>query len=459
MNTFGNTVAAISTPPGKGGVAVIRISGDSAKEIADRCFLPRDGKTFSSHPPRHAVYGDIIFNGEKTDDGIAIMFSAPNSYTGEDVVEISCHGGVLITQTVLSAVFSAGAIPAGAGEFTRRAFINGRISLSDAEAIGTLLEAKSISQIRLASCDSRNKLKNSMSNIRADMLKLMSTLFAKIDYPDEDLSDLGEDEIVESLKMICEKLDSLIKTYKAGRAINEGINTVICGKPNAGKSTLYNRLTGEESAIVTEYAGTTRDVLHETVSVGGILLNLSDTAGIRDADDPVEKIGVERSRKCIENAELILAVYDGSKPMEQQDRELTDMLSSVAGTVVAVVNKTDLKKTNVSDILKERFENVVELSAREGDITPLTEKISRMFFDGNIQVGADAIIANARQYSAVTRAREYILNSIKAFSSGYACDVASSDLELAIRAVSELDGHEASESIVAEIFSHFCVGK
>ena len=258
---YGNVIAAISTPPGKGGVAVIRISGDGAFEIAEKIFLPISNKKISDYPPRTQIYGYVIYNEEKIDDGMLTLFPAPRSYTGEDTVEISCHGGMLITRTVLEAVLSAGAVPAEAGEFTRRAFINGKLSLSEAEAIGTLLEASSYEQIKLSSSPARTKLNEAISSVRNGLISLMSSIYARIDYPDEDLGEFSDEESKNALIRIRSELDRLIATYRTGRAINEGISTVICGKPNVGKSTLYNLLIGEDAAIVTDIAGTTRDIL------------------------------------------------------------------------------------------------------------------------------------------------------------------------------------------------------
>jgi tRNA modification GTPase len=317
----GNVIAAISTPPGKGGVAVIRVSGSGAFEIAKKVFLPASGKDITSYSARTQIYGYIVYNEKKIDDGMITLFPAPRSYTGEDTVEISCHGGILVTRTVLEALFSAGACPAEAGEFTRRAFLNGKLSLTEAEAIGTLLEAASHEQIRLSSSPARAKLAKEIENIRMDITDVMSSIYARIDYPDEDLGEFTDDETVKRLKNIRESISGLISTYRTGRAIAEGISAVICGKPNVGKSTLYNLLIGEEAAIVTDIAGTTRDVLERTVPLGRVVLKLSDTAGIRASEDmdAVEKIGIERSRGRIDSSELIIAVFDVSRPLDSYD--------------------------------------------------------------------------------------------------------------------------------------------
>ena len=460
MSDFTKTVAAISTPPGKGGVAVIRMSGADALKIADRCFVPRRGGRLSDFGRARAVYGDVVASGERIDDAIALYFSAPSSFTGEDTVEISCHGGILVTQAVLTALFSAGASPAEAGEFTRRAFINGKISLTEAEAIGDLLDAGSMAQVRLSSVKSRSRLSDRIEKIRAEMLTLMSSIFARIDYPDEDLAELTDREITDTLGSIITSLDSLIETYKTGRAVNEGIKTVICGSPNAGKSSLYNLLVGEDRAIVTEHAGTTRDVLTERISLGTATLLLTDTAGLRITDDPVEKIGVERSREQIDGAELVIAVFDGSRPMTEDDSELIERLAEMGKTTVAIINKEDLTLfPDTVMTVKSRFENTVEMSAISDSADKLRSLIESLFIDEKIRIGTDAVVSNARQHASLIKAKEHAELALNAFCMGFPCDVASSDLELAIGAISELDGRAVSESVVGEIFARFCVGK
>ncbi len=460
MSDFTKTVAAISTPPGKGGVAVIRMSGADALNIAEKCFFPKRGGALSDYGRARMVYGDIVMSNEKIDDGMAVYFPAPSTYTGEDTVEISCHGGTLVTEAVLTALLTAGAAHAEAGEFTRRAFINGKMSLTEAEAIGDLLDAKSMAQVHLSSAESRGRLSAEIERVRADMLTLMSSIFARIDYPDEDLAELSDTEIEKELSAISEALDTLISTYKTGRAINEGVSTVICGKPNAGKSSLYNLLLGEDRAIVTEYAGTTRDVLSERVSLGTVMLNLSDTAGLRKTEDPVEKIGVERSRRQIDGAELVIAVFDGSIPLTDEDYELISQLKNQGKSTVAVINKSDLLLLpETVKSIKSSFESTVEMSAKGKSADGLRAIIERLFVDEKIKVGSDAVVSNARQHSSLLRAREHIGLALSAFEQGFPCDVASSDLELALGAISELDGRAVSESVVGEIFARFCVGK
>ena len=465
---YGNVIAAISTPPGKGGVAVIRISGDGAFEIAEKIFLPISNKKISDYPPRTQIYGYVIYNEEKIDDGMLTLFPAPRSYTGEDTVEISCHGGMLITRTVLEAVLSVGAVPAEAGEFTRRAFINGKLSLSEAEAIGTLLEASSYEQIRLSSSPARTKLNEAISSVRNGLISLMSSIYARIDYPDEDLGEFSDEESKNELIRVRSELDRLIATYRTGRAINEGISTVICGKPNVGKSTLYNLLIGEDAAIVTDIAGTTRDILERTVPLGRVALKITDTAGVRSGDEvgEVEKIGIARSKDRISSSELVLALFDLSRPLDESDTELIEELKSARGYKICILNKCDLvtdkPALDTSFLSDGVFGEIIQISAdrdNSGSIQALTELINRLFTDEKITCGEDAIVSSARQHSAPVKARGFIDTAIDAYSLGLPADAASSDIEMAIGAISELDGRAVSESVVSDIFSKFCVGK
>lgn len=460
-----DTVAAISTPYGKGGIAVIRISGGDAIAIADRLFRCASGKTLSETPNARACYGEIISPDDKksVDDGIAVCFRAPHSFTGEDTVEISCHGGVLITQRVFACALTAGARPAEAGEFTRRAYVSGRIKLNEAEALGSLLEARNESQLSLARNGMRGRLSARMDELYIALRSVLTSIYASIDFPDEDLADMSRDEIIASLKETHASLVSLADTYKTGSAISEGIPAVICGRTNAGKSSVYNRIVGYDAAIVTDVEGTTRDVLRQTATLGKATLLLSDTAGFRDTDDKVENIGIERSLREIENASLILAVFDGSRAPDAEDEELIKAVTSRGATSIALVNKTDIVKDcqNVSlDVLISAFDYRVDISALTGEgFDALAETIDAVFIDGSLDVDNDAIISGARQFAAVSRAERILSEAIKGISGGVSLDACCVEVECAMSALGELDGREVGEQIVSEIFSHFCVGK
>ena len=459
-----DVIAAISTPPGKGGVAIIRMSGEGAVDIAKEVFSPLSGKCITKYPPRTQIYGYVIENGDKIDDGMLTVFPAPFSYTGEETVEISCHGGILVSHTVLKALFSHGATPARAGEFTSRAFINGKLSLTEAEAIGSLLEATSREQIILNGDDSRQRLRDSIDSIRRDITEILSSIYARIDYPDEDLGDFTDNECIEKLRAVKTRIESLKSTYRTGRAINEGIPTVIVGKPNVGKSTLYNLLLGENAAIVTDIAGTTRDLLEKELILGRVKLHITDTAGIREGEgiDTVEKIGIERSKDRLKNAELIFALFDLSRPLDEEDSELCRLVGESMGKCIAVFTKSDLSDgARELPLSEECFAARVTVSKEYPTEAKqrLIDVVEELFFDEKISLRTDAVVANARQAAALDRAAMFIDYAISAFMDGFAQDAASSDIELALGAISELDGRAVAESVTADIFSKFCVGK
>lgn len=462
MSNFASTIAAISTPPGKGGVALIRVSGPDAFAVADKCFRPAVGETkFSQRAARTAVRGYFLADGAVIDDGLAFRFPSPHSYTGEDTVEFTCHGGALISHAVLEATFAAGATPAGAGEFTRRAYLNGRISLTEADAVGQLLEATSMGQVKLGGYESRTRLSEAFDRLHTGLVTLLSSLYASIDYPEEDLASLTDEEVAEGLLALSADADKLLRTYKTGHSIRAGIPTVICGRPNVGKSSLYNLLCREEAAIVTDVAGTTRDLIERTVSLGDLTLLLTDTAGIRETSDKVEKIGVERSRAALENAALVLAVFDRSMRLTDEDRELIERLKTLSATVIICLNKTDLPQADSDefDRLTNAFPHSISLSAKTGDTETLTRLITTLFADGALTVGQDAILSDARQFGALSRAKELLTSAADAIRQGMTAEVACSDAELALAALSEADGRAVSEEVVNSIFSHFCVGK
>lgn len=463
MNSLCDCIAAISTPPGKGGVSVIRLSGEGAFRIAEEIFTPKSKKPLTEYPRRTLVYGDVQSRGEHIDDALAVCFDKGSSFTGEQTVEFNCHGGILVTRCVLEALISAGARLAGKGEFTKRAFINGKLTLNAAEAIGNLLDAKSEEQLKLSSSVARDRLDKRIAEVRASLVEILSSAYARIDYPDEDLGDFTDEELKERLSSARNRLDKLIATYRTGRAINEGVNTVICGKPNVGKSTLYNILCGEDAAIVTDIGGTTRDVLERSVPLGRVMLNLADTAGIRESADTVEAIGIERSKAKMAKGELILALFDLSRPLDKEDENILDMLKECEGTKVALLNKTDDACADFDkSVIKNSFNEIIEISAKEKDsdaLLTLTDVVNRLFTDGEIRTGEDAIVSSSRQYSSLCRASEFLSLAIDALNMGLAQDAASSDVELALGALSEVDGRGVSEEIVSDIFAKFCVGK
>ena len=460
MIPFNQTVTALSTPPGKGGVALIRVSGDEAITIAERVFRARSGKRVCDAPARVAVYGDVLLDGEPIDDVLLTVFRAPHSYTGEDTVEITCHGGRLITEAILRALYLAGAVPAGAGEFTRRAYAAGKLSLSEAEAIGELLDAQSIAQIKLFGKDSRSRLSSVLAELYDRTCTLLSSLCARIDYPDEDLGELSDEEILSRIRAIEADGRRLLATYATGSAVKDGIPTVLLGKPNVGKSTLYNLLCGKDAAIVTEHAGTTRDVLETTTPLGRVLLRLSDTAGVRESEDPVEQIGIERAKAAAENASLVLVLFDASAPLDAEDEALLSFLDTLTGVKIALCNKTDLGVRAENEArIRAHTEHMLPLCAKEGDLSALAALVDRLFTSESLRLGEDAVLFSARSHAALSRGCDCLATAAEALASGYATDAALSDLECALAALAETDGRSVGEDVVSGIFSKFCVGK
>ena len=461
---IGDTIAAISTARGKGGVALLRISGPDAISICQKVFSPKSGKKLSEYAPRTAVFGSIYAPDDRgawneIDDGLATVFRAPASFTGEDTVEICCHGGILLTQTVLTACLAAGARAAEAGEFTRRAFLNGKMGLSAAEALGNLLEAQTREQLTLAHAGTDGRVERKCREIYDSLCAVLSSVYAKIDYPDEDLAEMSREDMQAALEDSITRIEKLLDTYRTGHAIAEGIPTVICGKPNVGKSSLYNCIVGRDAAIVTDVEGTTRDVLSEVAALGRVTLRLFDTAGLRQTDDVVEKIGIDRARKALEDAELILAVFDGSIAPDEEDKALAESLSSSDATVIAVINKSDLGIV-AEDFYATHFAHTVTLSAKAGEGTDaLSALVESCFINGELDTKEDTVLTNARQKGAALTALEAIQRAQAGLSYGLPIELCCSDCEAAMQAIAELDGRAVSEDIVSHIFSHFCVGK
>ena len=459
-----DTIAAISTPFGKGGIAVIRISGADAIKVAENMFAPKNKKPLSLIESNRAVYGSIYSSrdGERVaiDDGIAVIFRAPASFTGEDTVEISCHGGLLLTQRVLESALVSGARLAGAGEFTRRAFINGKMTLTSAEALGELLSASTDEQITLARSGMQGKLSAEISRVYNSLCDVLAAIYAHIDYPDEDLADISREEMLDIANENLASLKRLAATYTTGHAVGEGISTVIVGRTNAGKSTLYNLIVGRDAAIVTDIEGTTRDILTESAKLGKVTLRLSDTAGLRETGDKVESIGIERARREAESAELILAVFDGSRTPDREDEEFCEYVNTLPGKKIAIVNKSDKGITKEMQSLTEKFDFAIPFSAESGaGFDSLSATVEQIYIDGSLDMGQSAIIANARQNAALLSAISTLAEAIDAIGNELPLEVCCVEIENALASLGELDGRTVSEDIISKIFANFCVGK
>lgn len=442
------TIAAISTPAGVGGIAVIRISGDNAIKIADEIFR---GKTKLVDAATHTVhYGHIFDENGDIDEVLVTVMKAPRTFTREDIVEISTHGGLAASRSVLEAVIKAGAFPAQPGEFTKRAFLNGRIDLSQAEGVIDIINAKTALSQKNALSQASGRLSKEINAVRSELVTLAAGMQVAIDYPDEDLEDVTLGDILTVTEKCENKIDKLIKTADSGKILRDGIKTAIVGKPNVGKSSLLNCLACEERAIVTDIAGTTRDVIEEFVNLNGVPLRLLDTAGIRETADTVEKIGVERSKQAVEEADLVILMLDISRELELADDELLRLTENKKRIIIA--NKTDIKAVE--------FDGAIEVSAKTGDgIDELSREIYRIYQLGEIGQNDSVVVTNMRHIAALSGAKEALQRAISAISQGMPQDIAAYDIYDAMNYLGEITGDTVSEDIVSEIFHSFCVGK
>ncbi len=452
-----STIAAISTAQGEGGIGVIRISGDDALKIADKIFYSASGKKIDGMKGYTAAFGKVMEDNEVIDEAVALVFRKPHSYTGEDVVEISCHGGIYITRRVLRAVLNAGAVPALAGEFTKRAFINGKIDLTEAEAVIDIIGAKSRAAARAALYVKDGVLRRKIDKVKNDLLAQTAHLSAWADYPEEDIAEVSEDDIIATCNASAETLENLLKSYDCGQAVKQGIDTVIAGRPNVGKSTLMNLLSGYEKSIVTDIPGTTRDIVEDTVVVGDVILRLSDTAGLRITDDTVEKIGVDRAKKRLEQCGLLLAVFDNARELDSNDMELIETAKNLPS--VAVINKSDLNQKIDIEYIRKNIENIVFISAVNGEgkdeLTAVIEKIA-----GTDSFNpSEGILSNERQRLAVSNALKSVKEAKSALESGMTFDAVTVLLEDAITELLELTGEKTSDEVIDRVFHNFCVGK
>lgn len=452
-----DTIAAVSTPLAAGGIGVIRISGDNAAHIADKVFKATSGKALSDLKGYRAAHGKVYMNGQVIDEAVALVYRAPKSYTGEDTVEFSCHGGVYVTKQVLRAVLEAGARPAEAGEFTKRAFLNGKMDLSEAEAVMGLIGAQGEGGMRAALTALDGALSRKISELCAVLVSSAANMAAWVDYPDDEIPELDFDVLHENLVSVKKQLTVLLDKFDAGKAITTGVETAIVGKPNVGKSALMNMLSGFSRSIVTDIAGTTRDVVEETVRVGSVILRLADTAGIRESDDVVESIGVDLAKTKIERATLILAVFDGSAALDNSDKEILELCKG--RDVIGIVNKTDLPSQADVEYIKSVLKDTVFISAAthegEGELTKAIEKVLRTDKVDTSQ----AMLATERQRKNALEAVSAIDEAIEAIEMGITMDAINVCIDNAIDALLSLTGEKAKESVVNEVFAQFCVGK
>lgn len=451
------TIVAISTPNGQGGMGVIRISGEGALETADRIFRSVSGKKVSEMKGYTASFGQITDGGEVIDDAVVLVFRAPHSYTGENVAEISCHGGMYITKRVLRAVLNNGASPAQAGEFTKRAFLNGKMGLTEAESVMDIISAGGKQSARAALSSLKGRLHDRIDNVREVLLSLAAHLSAWADYPEDEIPEIDNEELMTGLTKCKNELNELLKTYDAGKVMREGVDTVIAGRPNVGKSTLMNLLSGCERSIVTNIPGTTRDIIEETVMLGDVPLRLSDTAGIHSTDDPVESIGVQRAKDRLLSAGLIFAVFDASMPLSEDDLELLELLKNAPA--VAVINKSDLESKTDIDFIRSKVSHSVLISAKTGEgADALAAEVGEIVGTSGLDA-SQGILATERQYSDAASALRSVEEAIDALNMGITYDAVTVVIEDAINCLLELTGERVTEAVVDKVFSHFCVGK
>lgn len=451
------TIAAIATPAGNAGIAVIRISGNQALDIAEKIFFNINNKKISEMKGYTAGYGYIKDKEEVVDTGIIIVFKNPKSYTGEDVVEISCHGGYYLAQKILKLVLDNGARIAQPGEFTKRAFLNGKINLTQAESVMDIISGKSDYAVKMAVSASEGKLSLKIKEIIEDLINISAYMAAWFDFPEEDIEELYEENIKISLDKALNMLKDLLNKYNQGRMIREGISAAIAGKPNVGKSTLMNLLADKEKSIVTDIPGTTRDIVEEYVKIGPYVFNLADTAGLRNTEDVVESIGVTRAEKRIQDAEIVFAVFDSSKELSSEDHELIEKIKDKK--CIAIINKIDLENNIDTSILEKYFENIIYLSAKDGNgIEKLISACEKMLLLENFDAN-ETFLANERQLECAKEAYAFLVEAKESLEYNQTFDAISILFESAIDSLLKLTGEKASEKTIETVFERFCVGK
>lgn len=452
-----SAIAAISTPLGTGGVGIIRISGKNATEIADKIFVSVNGKKLTDSKGYRAYFGRIFDGETAVDEVVCLVFRAPHSYTGEDVVEINCHGGVILMKKILRLVLQNGAQAAAPGEFTKRAFLNGKLDLSEAESVMTLISAQGEQGANAAFNQLEGSLSRKIEKINSSLLSLAAHIAAWVDYPDDEIEELGENELYNTIYNANSEISTLLNNFDSGMAVTNGVEAAIVGKPNVGKSTLMNLLTGYDRSIVTEIEGTTRDVVEETVNLNGCILRISDTAGMRETGDIVEKLGVERSRKKLERAAIVFAVFDLSKPLSNEDKELIDECKGK--NVIPIINKTDLEPCLDVDYIKNMLGTPLFISAKSGDgYNELCDRVTELMGTKNFDT-TSAMLVNERQRICCQKASDALNDALEALNIGLTPDAIGVCVDDAIAALLELTGQKASEAVVDEVFRQFCVGK
>lgn len=456
---FFDTIAAIATPPGEGGIGIIRISGSDSIRICNEIFKPFFSKNIDL-PNRTLVYGNIVDDENIIDEVLVACMRAPHSYTTEDVVEINCHGGFISVRRILEVILRKGARLAEPGEFTKRAFLNGRIDLSQAESVIDIIHAKTDINHDLAQSQLEGGLSKKIRDFRDMITELLAQVEVAIDYPEEDIEFITYSQLEEKTQVVYDEVERLYSTADTGKILRDGLSTAILGKPNVGKSSLLNSILGESRAIVTDVAGTTRDVIEEYVNIKGIFLKIVDTAGIRETEDVVEKIGVEKSKSYLKTSDLTLVVLDTSRELEDEDVSILESIDK--NKTIVVLNKIDLERKLDVDAVYNYVdkENVVSISALKNDgVEKLYDRIEELVFDGEIKNTGDVMITNSRHKDAVYRALNCIKDAKSALSDHLPYDFVEVDLKDAWESLGYINGDTVKEDLLDTIFSNFCIGK
>lgn len=451
-----DTIAAISTATGNGGIGIVRLSGSEAVEICDKIFVSPKGKKLSQQKSHTIHFGNIVYEGKIIDEVLVSVMRAPNTYTREDVVEINTHGGYRAVTAVLNTVIKRGARMAEPGEFTKRAFLNGRIDLTQAEAVIDIINAKTDASRETAMLRLEGRLSKEIRNVREDILMMLAHIEAGIDYPEHDDEAMTYNLIADNTKKALKAVDRLISSADTGKIYKEGIKTVILGRPNVGKSSLLNAMLEEDRAIVTDIPGTTRDSLEEMLNIQGIPLNIIDTAGIRNTDDIIEQIGVEKSKSLAEQADLILLMFDGSRELSSEDRELIDLVKNKK--TITLINKLDLEQKIDIEALNELEPVNISVKSDMG-INDIYERIKEMFSFGDININNEVLISGERNKESLFKAKRYLENVMETVENRMPEDFITMDLTEAYAALGEITGEALEEDIIDKIFSEFCLGK
>ncbi|SHK38803.1 tRNA modification GTPase [Selenomonas ruminantium] len=456
----GDTISAIATAQGEGGIGIIRLSGDKAVDIADRLFQPVSGRKLMDYESHRAVYGRIVdVEGRTVDEAIALIMKAPHSYTREDVVELQCHGGVMSLRKTLALTYEHGARPAEGGEFTKRAFLNGRLDLSQAQAVMDIITAKTDRSLKMATGHLTGQFSQQIKAWRHEILGQIAHLEAAIDFPEDEVDDVVTETVREKVVDVRKHIAKLLQTAGTGRILREGLMTAIVGKPNVGKSSLLNALLQEERAIVTDIPGTTRDSIEEYANVGGVPLRIIDTAGIRATEDVVERIGVEKSRQMINQAALVLALFDGSRPLDHEDEEILSLLAGQEAIVL--LNKSDLAAVVTAEELSAQAAvPVIEISTKDySGMDKLTDAIKAKVYGGAVLADEGSFVSDERQVNLLRNADKHLAAALTTIDAGMGLDFISIDLRSAWETLGEITGDTVGEDIIDEIFSKFCIGK